>query len=261
MIIQIDQCMHLKRQKVGFFIERKQLNLNVFLHFINPVSMVYNGKLMRMSANCCYIGTYGSPLYYVAEHISMLHNFVHFKIEDINKLEQIGLPLNTPFYTDMQEDITTTVERIEWAKGAEANRKMMLDPERMFEDLMYRLAVERKSGNVAVGGYNQAHTFDTLRTQLYVDPAAWTVEKMAAFVHLSRAHFSVKYKDIFGVTPNADINTAALLSACKLLSTTPMSVGDIGKSVGFSGAAYFIKQFKAKYGMTPTEYRRHNSLN
>ena len=129
---------------------------------------------MRMSANCCYIGTYGSPLYYVAEHISMLHNFVHFKIEDINKLEQIGLPLNTPFYTDMQEDITTTVERIEWAKGAEANRKMMLDPERMFEDLMYRLAVERKSGNVAVGGYNQAHTFDTLRTQLYVDPAAWT---------------------------------------------------------------------------------------
>ena len=83
---------------------------------------------------------------------------------------------------------------------------------------------------------------------------------MAEFVHLSRAHFSVKYKDIFGVTPNADINTAALLCACKLLSTTQMSVADISRTVGFSGAAYFIKQFKVKYGMTPTEYRRFNAI-
>ncbi len=260
MILQIDQCMHLKRQKVGFYIERNELQMNVFLHFINPVSMMYNGKLMRMSANCCYIGTYGTPLYYIAEHISMLHNFVHFQIEDINQLQRMGLPLNAPFYTDLQEDITTTVERVEWAKGAGVNGSVNIDPERMFEDLLCRLAVERKTGNVAVGGYNQAHSFDTLRTQLYVDPGAWSVEKMADFVHLSRAHFSVKYKDIFGTTPNADINAAALLCACKLLSTTQMSVGEVGKTVGFSGTAYFIKQFKAKYGMTPTEYRKHNTL-
>lgn len=259
MITKIDQCMHLKRQKIGFAIERDELKLNVFLHFINPVSMVYNGKLMRMSANCCYIGTYGTPLYYVAEHVSMLHNFVHFRIDDITGIERMGLPLDTPFYTDLQEDITTTVERIEWAKGAQTLNATH-NPERMFEDLLHRLAHEKKAGNVAVGGYNQVHTFDTLRTQLYVDPAAWSVEKMAEFVHLSRAHFSVKYKDIFGVTPNADINTAALLCACKLLSTTQMSVADISRTVGFSGAAYFIKQFKVKYGMTPTEYRRFNAI-
>ena len=260
MIIGIDQCMHLKRQKIGFAIERTELKLNAFLHFINPVSMMYNGKLMRMSANCCYIGTLGTPLYYVAEHISMLHNFVHFKIIDVQEIEKLGLPLNTPFYTDMQEDITTTVERMEWAIGAKGTISSAFDPSRMFEDLLIRLAQERKAGNVAVGGYNQAHTFDTLRTQLYVDPAAWNVEKMAEFVHLSRAHFSVRYKDIFGVTPNADINTAALLAACKLLTTTQLSVGDIGRSTGFSGSAYFIKQFKAKYGMTPTEYRRLNTM-
>ena len=260
MILQVDQCMHLKRQKVGFAIERKPLKLNVFLHFINPITMLYNGKMMRMSANCCYIGTYGSPLYYTAEHISMLHNFVHFKIDDISKIEQLGLPLNTPFYTDLQEDITTTVERIEYAKGAGQNASVMLDPERMFEDLMRRLAHERNLGNVAIGGYTQAHTFDTLRTQLYVDPASWNVVKMAEFVHLSRAHFSVRYKDIFGVSPNADKNTAALLCACKLLSTSDMSISDIGKAVGFSGAAYFIKQFKACYNMTPAEYRRQNFI-
>ena len=260
MILQVDQCMHLKRQKIGFRIDRDKLAMNVFLHFINPVSMVYNGKMMRMSANCCFIGTIGSPIHYAAEHMSMLHNFVHFRISDESKLEQLGLPLNTPFYTDLQEDITTTVERMEYAKGALQRRGVMLDPESMFEDLMRRLAIERKTGNVALGGYNQVHTFDTLRTQLYVDPAAWSVEKMAEFVHLSRAHFSVKYKDIFGVTPNADINTAALLYACKLLSTTQMSIGDVGKTVGFSGSAYFIKQFKSKYNMTPMEYRKLNVL-
>ncbi len=260
MIDGIDQCMHLKRQKVGFSIERPELKLNVFLHFINPVSMTYNGKLMRMSANCCYIGTIGEPLYYIAEHLSMLHNFVHFKIADAVEIERLGLPLNTPFYTDMQEDITATVERMEWAIGAKDNISSSFDPSRMFEDLLYRLAQERKTGNVAVGGYNQEHTFDTLRTQLYVDPASWTVKKMAEFVHLSRAHFSVRYKEIFGVTPNADINTAALLCACKLLTTTRMNIGDVGRASGYSGSAYFIKQFKAKYGMTPTEYRRINQF-
>ncbi len=259
MITQIDRCMHLKREKIGFAIEREELELNVFLHFINPVSMNCNGKLMRMSANCCYIGTVGTSLCYVAEHISMLHNFAYFKIDDITWIEQLGLPLNTPFYTDLQEDITTTVEKIEWARGAGV-KKVAYNPERMFEDLLRRLAHEKKVGNVAVGGYNQVHTFDTLRTQLYVEPAVWNVEKMAEFVHLSRAHFSVKYKDIFGITPNADINTAALLCACKLLSTTQMSVSDISRTVGFSGAAYFIKQFKAKYNMTPMEYRKFNAI-
>ena len=256
MKLQIEQCMHLKRQKIGFFLERNELNRNLFLHFINPVSMMYKGKLVRVSANCCYIGTFGSSIYYKAEHISLLHDFVHFQIDDISCIEKMGLPLNTPFYSNMQEDITTTIERMEWSKGA-YNSTLLPPPESMFEDMLHRLALERKTNNLSAG-YTQEHSFDTLRTQVYVAPGEWNVEKMADYVHLSRSHFSIKYKEIFGVTPNADINTAALLVACRLLSSTNMNISKISKTVGYARSDYFIRLFKRKYGVTPMEYRKYN---
>lgn len=248
--------MHLKRQKIGFYIERESLHTNIFLHFINPVSIQHKGKLVRVSANCCYIGTVGSYIYYKAEHISLLHNFVHFGIDDIGELERLGLPLNTPFYTDLQDDITDTIEKMEWSKGAH-NSVILPPPDSNFEDLLRRLSVEKNSNNM-LAGYAQEHTFDNLRTNIYIEPGAWNVEKMAEFVHLSRSHFSIKYKDMFGVTPNADINNAALLCACRLLCTTTLSVGKIGKIVGYARADYFIRLFKNKYGVTPVEYRKYD---
>ena len=250
--------MHLKRQKIGFTIEREQLRCFIFLHFINPVSIMYKGKLVRVSANCCYIGAQDSPMYYKAEHISMLHNFVHFNIGDPSDIEKLGLPLNTPFYTELQDDITTTIERMEWTKNA-IEATMLPSVESTFEDLLHRLAVERKTRNLSAG-YTHEHNFDTLRTQIYLNPGEWDVEKMAEYVHLSRSHFSIKYKDIFGVTPNSDINTAALLVACKLLTTTQLSVSKISKSVGYARSDYFIRLFKQKYGLTPAEYRKYNML-
>ena len=257
MEIRIGQSMHLKRQKLGFHIEREKLPTNIFLHFINPVSLVHKGKMIRVSANCCYIGTEGTYIYYNAEHISMLHNFVHFEIDDIGYIERLGLPLNTPFYTDLQDDITDTVEKMEWSKGAQ-NSVILPPAESLFDDLMHRLAIERNT--TVLSGYAQDHTFDNLRTQIYVNPGEWNVEKMAEYVHLSRSHFSIKYKELFGVTPNADINTAALLVACRMLTTTDLGVNKISSAVGYARSDYFIRLFKQKYGMTPAEYRKTNSL-
>ncbi len=189
----------------------------------------------------------------------MLHNFVHFEIEDPTDIERLGLDLNTPFYTDMQEDITTTIERMEWAKNATKNAMLLPPVDSLFEDLIRRLAVERKTTALS-SGYTHEHSFDTLRTQIYLNPGEWTVEKMAEYVYLSRSHFSIKYKDIFGVTPNNDINTAALLVASKLLTTTNHSVSKISKTVGYARSDYFIRLFKQKYGVTPAEYRKYNTV-
>ena len=250
----IDQCMHLKRQEIGFEIEREKPYCNLFLHFINPVSIMYNGKLVKLGANCCYICTTDSYVYYKAEYISMLHNFVHFSVDDISDLEKYGVPLNTPFYTDLQEEITLAVERMEWAMNAKTPE--ILPPIiNIFEDLLYKLGEEKKQNNASMG-YAKEHSFNDLRSQVYARPSEWTVERMAESVHISRSHFSVKYKEMFGVTPNADINNAALLASCKLLSSTDYTVEKIGKMVGFPYTAYFITVFKKKYGVTPNEYRK-----
>ena len=44
-------------------------------------------------------------------------------------------------------------------------------------------------------------------------------------------------------------------SAAYLLSTTAMSVMDIGLAVGYENMSYFHRIFQNKYGMTPRRYR------
>ncbi len=259
MKLQIGQCMHLKRQKVGFVLKREKLSDYVFLHFINPVTIMHKNKLVSLSANCCYIATKGAALYYKADRISMFHNFVHFDTDDRGELEMLGLPLDTPFFTDLQGDITLTVERMEWSKEAGEDASLIPAADIMFEELLRKLAVEIKTKTLS-SGYTYEHIFNDLRTKLYIDPSAWSVSKMAEEAHLSRSHFTVKYKALFGVTPNIDKNSAALLVASKLLLTTDHSINKIGKMVGYTRSDYFINLFKGKYGVTPGEFRRNNTF-
>ena len=42
----------------------------------------------------------------------------------------------------------------------------------------------------------------------------------------------------------------------KLLRETDLSVGEIAESLGFSSQFYFSEQFKARYGLSPTAYRK-----
>lgn len=263
MEIQIDQCMHLKKQVRGFKIKVDRLVRCFFAHFINPITVYANGKPIRMGTNSCYICTPGETLHYIAENHSMLHNFVHFKIDDVGALGEMGLPLNTPFYTDLQEEITDTVEKMEWSKNA-WNPNIIPPDAVLFERLLEKLAEEQTS-DTSTYGNPKRQTFELLRTRIYISPGEWDVDKMADFVHLSRTYFSSVYKQTFGVTPRADLSEAALMFAERTLMRTDMPVAEIAQKAGYSShASHFISLFKARYGQTPEQYRRarpkHTSL-
>ena len=44
--------------------------------------------------------------------------------------------------------------------------------------------------------------------------------------------------------------------ACDMLINTKLSVNDVILNVGYENSSYFHKQFKARFGMTPKEYRK-----
>ncbi len=255
MDIQIDQCMHLKKQVRGFTIKVDKLVRCFFVHFINPITIYCGGKSVRMGTNCCFICTPGQTLHYYAEHHSMLHNFVHFKIDDPNKLSDMGLPLNTPFYTDLQEEITDTVEKMEWSKSA-WNPEIIPPADVLFETMLEKLASEQNSERSSYGNLKKP-TFELLRTSIYISPGDWNVDKMAEYTHLTRTYFSKVYKDTFGVTPKADLTDAAIMYAERTLLMSDLSVTEISKRAGYSShASHFISLFKNKYGLTPEQYRQ-----
>ena len=68
------------------------------------------------------------------------------------------------------------------------------------------------------------------------------------FARMMQAEFGCKFTDI--------LNDLRLDYARALLMTTDKTVADIAAESGFSGASYLSRKFSAKYGVSPTEFRK-----
>lgn len=84
----------------------------------------------------------------------------------------------------------------------------------------------------------------------------WTIEEMSQFVELSVPHFQKLFKIEIGIAPVAYLRDLRLEKARKLLEANFKQIRQIGLEVGMPNDSHFTRDFKKKYGATPTEYRR-----
>jgi AraC-like DNA-binding protein len=87
---------------------------------------------------------------------------------------------------------------------------------------------------------------------------AWTLEKLAARIGLSRAALAKRFKQCVGRTMFAYLTLLRMQKAATLLSTSDAKLIDIAESVGYESEVAFMKTFKRTVGMTPTQYRKRD---
>jgi AraC family transcriptional regulator of arabinose operon len=87
--------------------------------------------------------------------------------------------------------------------------------------------------------------------------APWDTPGLAALVNLSPSRFRHLFKQETGTTPAQYLKEFRLRKAEKMLRTTFLSIKQILKQVGIASNAHFVRDFRLKYGMTPTAYRRN----
>ncbi len=89
----------------------------------------------------------------------------------------------------------------------------------------------------------------------YTD-SALTNESIAYRLNYHPYHINRVIKKEVGKPLRSYIISYRLGAAKNLLLTTTSTVSQVAEACGFSSTAYFIKLFKDKNGMTPSEYRR-----
>ena len=72
----------------------------------------------------------------------------------------------------------------------------------------------------------------------------------------SREHLTRCMKQYYHTTPTVYVSELRLAHAANLLLVSNLNVTDICYECGFENLSWFYKVFSAKYGVTPTEYRR-----
>ncbi|WP_340025322.1 AraC family transcriptional regulator [Paenibacillus sp. FSL K6-1096] len=83
----------------------------------------------------------------------------------------------------------------------------------------------------------------------------FSLEALAASMHLSPYHISHVFKQYAGITLTGYIVQRRVREACILLANTGKSVGEIAMEVGGLSPSYFSQMFKKLKGISPEKYR------
>lgn len=81
------------------------------------------------------------------------------------------------------------------------------------------------------------------------------LDDLAAVAHLSKYHFSGRYKALTGYSPIKHFLHMKIEYACQLLDSSDLSVKAIAGAVGYDDPLYFSRLFRKTMGLSPRDYR------
>lgn len=84
----------------------------------------------------------------------------------------------------------------------------------------------------------------------------WTARDAARACGLSYNYFSHTFKQAFGISYTAYLESVRLREAERLLLTTEADITEIAQTVGFGTVSYFIERFRKSHGVSPGAFRR-----
>lgn len=115
------------------------------------------------------------------------------------------------------------------------------------------------------GSTSSEDTTDTMRAVVrYVEEnytESITLESLAQRYYISVSYLSRRFKNMTGENFSEFIIRKRIGKACRLLSTTGLSVAEIGIACGYPDCFYFSRIFKKTVGMPPSRFREQEDGN
>ncbi len=245
----------------SFCLERQDTGEEyIFLHFISPARIYLHGEIAPVTPGSCIL--YPKYAYQRLEAVEggLLHDWFHLT-GDLDALtKKYGIVYGEIYVSGESEEITGMMQKIQLEHSV--NKEYAKEyTQLLIEELLLTVSrtSKRRQEYLTIPS-ETVNLFGKLRQKMYQTyQGDWTVGKMAAEVSLSPSRFHKLYKDIFRITPNADLNKIRIEHAKILLVQTNSMVWQIAEMIGYSNPYHFIRKFKEWTGRTPQSYRIHKT--
>ncbi len=242
--------------KKGEFCPRNRLNFHFISFFRTDFLYERGGELLRGERGDVLIIPRGELVYHgpVPEADSGFKNdWLYIDGDDfLELLEKYPLPIGTPFKVNGRRILSHCIEKIK-------NEEALLSGgwRDMCELYLKEAVIELYRAYTKGNKRNSKEKIEVLRRELSAHPShAWTLESMANFCGYSESRFSALYRDIYKISPMADLISIRLESAKLMLTYSNLAISEIAEAVGFSSVYYFSKYFKKSTGLSPSEYKK-----
>lgn len=250
---------HLWPEKAGFRLQRDHgSNEYVFVHFINEVDILLDGRIITVPPHSCVLYKPTTPQYIFSRE-TLVHDWFHFVGHPSSILRDAGITPDTLIVPVRSDFISEIVQEMEneffmQKRGYEA----LLTAK--FTELMLKLS------RASLGDYTEtvdepmAERLRKLRGEVFLSlNHPWTVEEMAERMRLSQSRFHSIYRSMYGNSPMDDLIHARIDSAKNALLFGTLPVSAIAESLGYNNVTHFIRQFHRITGTSPLRYRKGNN--
>ncbi len=244
------------------------------IHYVENGSGTFTceGKTYALRRGDSFIIFPGVLVSYESDRLSpWAYRWIAFKGEAVERLmAATGFSLSTPTVHSELTGISDWFERVKkvfqekpsgvnlWASGY--LQLLLAEYAEAIHSAMERDAWENIDDD-SIGSSDMRGPGVTLARQAihylsmqYAEPV--TIENMAESLGYNRAYLSRVFRQHTGVNPVTFLLQLRLDRARRLLrERLELTIEQVASSVGFQDALYFSKQFRRKYGESPTEYR------
>ena len=125
---------------------------------------------------------------------------------------------------------------------------------------MFRKKVEVNPSEITITPLDEQFVQKALTlVEEHMADSDYSVEQLSSDLNMSRANLYKKMMNITGQSPHDFMRSIRLKRACQLLERSQMQVSEIAYAVGYSSPKRFSENFKAEYGVTPSEYMRRSA--
>lgn len=176
--------------------------------------------------------------------------------EDLSMLKEMGIEPDKPLFLGNVTELSSIIYTMTFEFYSAS--KYHSDIVKLYTEILFKLIsrIVLQNDSESRASVSRREDLSYLRSRIYREPGDLPgVAVLAEQTGMSVSSLEHLYKKAFGVSVMQDIVNSRIDYAKKLLLSTKMTVSQIAEKSGYQSSFGFMKQFKARTGMTPTEYR------
>jgi AraC-like DNA-binding protein len=177
-------------------------------------------------------------------------------------VDNAGFSRNQPVYKNSKREYLKPLkdEMLAIVDAEDASSPHQIGHLYLFIDLLMKSSYYYK--NMTTGSLKEFYIREAIGfiERNFANPI--TVEDIAQFCNLNRSYLGTLFKEKLKKSPQQFLIYYRMNQAAELLCFTDLSIGEIGKSVGYPNQLHFSRAFRNVYDVPPSQWRKeHKKVN